>query len=162
MLGKTIKDPELLESREAKADGLGLFDFETTLNPEKITRQIQLETVKSRVFPEGLECKGYEIHMGRTIFETTYHSLFSSSSGENPMNFGITNQTGTVIGTYLHGFMDNDLFRRIVLRYIRDAKGITEPQNRFDYVKFRSRKLDKLADLIKFSIDMEAIKQKLI
>ena len=161
MLGKTIKDPELLESRETEAEGLGLFDFETTLYPEKLTRQIQLETVRSRVFPEGIHCDGYEIHMGRTTFATSYPALFSSLNEENPMSLGITNQEGTAFGTYLHGFMDNDLFRENILRYIRNEKGITEPQNRFDYSQFRSRELDKLADLIKSSIDMEAIKQRL-
>ena len=161
MLGKKIKDPENLESREGETNGLGLFDFETTLNPGKLTRQVQLETVKSRVFPEGLQCNGYEIHMGRTTFTTSYPALFSSSKEENPMNFGITNEAGTVFGTYLHGFMDNDLFRKNILRYIRNEKGMPEPQNKFDYAQFRSRELDKLADLIKSSIDMEAIKKKL-
>ena len=161
MLGKKIKDPELLESNNREADGLGLFDFETTLNPEKLTRQIQLETVRSRVFTERVQCEGYEIHMGRTTFDTTYPALFFSSNGENPMNFGITNQEGTAFGTYLHGFMDNDLFRESILRYIRNEKGIDEPKNRFDYAQFRSSELDKLADLIKSSIDMEAITKKL-
>ena len=160
MLGGKIKDPENMESREEETEGLGLFNFETTLNPEKLTRQVQLETVKSRVFPEGVQCEGYEIHMGRTTFTTSYPALFSSSNGENPMNFGITNEAGTVFGTYLHGFMDNDLFRESILRYIRNEKGMPEPQNKFDYAQFRSRELDKLADLIKSSIDMEAIKKK--
>jgi adenosylcobyric acid synthase len=157
MLGQKITDPEYLESREMETGGLGLFDFETTLNPDKLTRQVQLETVKSRVFSEGVKCEGYEIHMGRTTFATSYTALFSSSNGENPMNFGITNQTGTVFGTYLHGFMDNNLFRESILRYIRNEKGMPELQNKFNYAQFRSRELDKLADLIKSSIDMEAI-----
>lgn len=161
MLGKKIKDPEYLESRERETDGLGLFDFETTLIPEKLTRQIQLETVKSRVFPEGLQCEGYEIHMGRTTFRTTYPALFSASNSDDPMNFGIINQAGTVFGTYLHGFLDNDLFRENILRYIRKEKGLPEPQNKFGYAQFRTRELNKLADLVKTSINMEAIERKL-
>ncbi|MBC8286407.1 MAG: cobyric acid synthase [Nitrospinae bacterium] len=161
MLGEKIKDPEYLESRERETDGLGLFDFETTLVAEKLTRQVQLETVKSRVFPEGLQCEGYEIHMGRTTFRTTYPALFSASNSDDPMNFGIINQAGTVFGTYLHGFLDNDLFRENILRYIRNAKGLPEPKNKFDYAQFRTRELDKLADLVKTSINMEAIERKL-
>ena len=65
MLGKKIKDPENLESCEVEVDGLGLFDFQTTLLPEKLTRQVKLKTVKSRVFAEGIECIGYEIHMDK-------------------------------------------------------------------------------------------------
>ena len=161
MLGKKIKDPENLESCEVETDGLGLFDFETTLNPEKLTRQVQLETVKSHVFPEGVQCEGYEIHMGRTKFKTTYPTLFSAQNDYNPMNFGITNQSGTVIGTYLHGFLDKDLFRENILRYIRSQKGMLEPQNKFNYAKFRTRELNKLADLVKTSINMGAIEKML-
>ena len=161
MLGKKIRDPESLESRDKEVEGLGLFDFETTLVAEKLTRQIQLETVKSRVFVEGIQCEGYEIHMGRTTFSTKYPALFSSPKKDNPMNFGIINQEGTVIGTYLHGFLDKDLFRENILSYIRTVKGIKEPQSKFEYAQFRTRELNKLADLIKASINMETIERKL-
>ncbi len=161
MLGKKIKDPENLESRESEINGLGLFDFETTLIPDKLTRQVQLETVNSNVFPEGLHCEGYEIHMGRTTYGTSYPALFSASNGENAMNFGITNQAGTVLGTYLHGFLDNDLFRKNILRYIRNEKGLPEPQENFNYAEFRKRELNKLADLIKNSINMKEIEKRL-
>jgi len=77
------------------------------------------------------------------------------------MNFGIINQAGTVLGTYLHGFFDKDLFRENILRYIRSEKGLPEPQTHFDYAQFRTRELDRLADLIKTSINMEAIERKL-
>ena len=162
MLGKKIKDPENLESSEKEVEGLGLFDFETTILSEKLTRQIQLETVNSRVFPMGIQCEGYEIHMGRTTFGTDYQALFSSPNEDNPMNFGIINNEGTVIGTYLHGFLDQDQFRQNILRYMRSAKGIPEPQSKFDYAQFKSKELNKLADLIKNSINLEAIEKKLL
>ena len=161
MLGKKIRDPKYLESLEKEADGLGLFDFETTLNSEKITRQIQLMTAKSNVFPEGIKCHGYEIHMGLTAYKSTYTSLFSTSNRENSMNFGIINQAGTVFGTYLHGFIDNANLRNNILKYIRSKRGVPEPHNKFDYAQFRSRELNKLAELVKSSINMEAIKRKL-
>ncbi len=162
MLGKFIRDPDNLESLEKEAEGLSLFDFETTLVAEKLTRQVQLETVKSRVFPEGIQCEGYEIHMGRTTFGSPYPPLFSASIGDNPMNLGIINQEGTVIGTYLHGFLDKDLFRENILQYIRKQKGLSEPHNKFDYAQFRTCELDKLVDLIKTSIDMETIEKRFL
>jgi adenosylcobyric acid synthase len=161
MMGKLIKDPENLESMEKEVEGLGLFDFETTLVAEKITRQIQLETVSSRIFPEGLQCEGYEIHMGRTLFKTKYPELFSSPNQNNPMNYGIVNDEGTVIGTYLHGFLDKDLFRKNILGYIRSTKGIEEPEVKFEYNQFRECEINKLADLIKDSIDIETIEKTL-
>lgn len=161
MLGKIISDPENLESCEKEAEGLGLFDFKTTIVAEKVTRQVQLKTVKSRIFPEGVPCEGYEIHMGRTTFKTTYPAFFSAPDEDNPMTFGITNQAGTVFGTYLHGFLDKDFFRENMLRYIRKEKGLPEPASQFDYAQFRTRELDKLADLVQSSINMEAILKKL-
>ena len=161
MLGEMIKDPDNLESKQNEVKGLGLFDYETTLIAEKLTRQVKLKTVNSSVFPEGLHCEGYEIHMGRTSFSTPYPALFSSTEGDDPKNFGIINQTGTVLGSYLHGFFDQDQFRQNILRYIRNKKSIQEPKNEFDYTKFRNRELNRLADLIKTSINMEAIEAKL-
>ncbi len=161
MLGKTITDPENLESCEKKVGGLGLFNFNTTLVTKKLTRQIQLETVKSRVFTKGIRCEGYEIHMGRTTFENNYPALFSSPNEDDPMNFGITNQEGTVIGTYLHGFLDKDLLRENILSYIRNARGMREPQSKFDYARFRTDQINKLAELVKTFINIEAIEKKI-
>ena len=118
-------------------------------------------TAKSNVFPEGIKCHGYEIHMGLTAYESTYTSLFIASNRENSMNFGIINQAGTVFGTYLHGFIDNANLRNNILKYIRSKRGVPEPRNKFDYAQFRSRELNKLAELVKSSINMEAIKKKL-
>lgn len=159
MLGKKINDPESLESQEKEVNGLGLFNFETTLVAEKITRQIQLVTVNSRVFPAGIQCDGYEIHMGRTTFHDSYPALFSAHNNENTANFGIINREGNVLGTYLHGFLDKDSFRDNILGYIRKIKGVKEPQSKFDYTQFRNKELDKLADLIKSSINMEEIEK---
>jgi cobyric acid synthase len=47
------------------------------------------------------------------------------------------------------------------LQYIRKQKGYSEPKNKFDYAQFRTRELDKLADLVKTSINMEAVKKML-
>ncbi len=161
MLGNIIKDPNSLEGSDKEVGGLALFDFETTLIAEKLTRQIQLKTVTSRVFSEGIHCEGYEIHMGRTTFKTNYPTLFSSPNSDNPMNFGIINHAGTIIGTYLHGFLDKDLFRKNILSYIRAVKGIKEPETKFDYAQFRTQEINKLSVLIKNSINMEVVEDKL-
>ena len=86
MLGNFIRDPKNLESKISECVGLGLFDMDTTFASDKLTRQIELKTVKSRLFKEGIKCDGYEIHMGRTNFKSNYPSLFSRINDENPMN----------------------------------------------------------------------------
>ena len=157
MLGKFIKDPERLEGGNEEVKGLNLFDFETTLEPEKLIRQIELESVKTKIFPGGLKCQGYEIHMGRTKFNQNYQPLFLAPDNENPMNLGITNNEGTIIGTYLHGFLDMNILRQNILRYFRTKKNKVGPEKEFDYTHFRNREFNKLTDLIKSSINMEAI-----
>jgi adenosylcobyric acid synthase len=157
MLGNIIRDPQNVESKNSESRGLGLFDLETTIDFEKITRQVELITVESIIFKGGLTCHGYEIHMGQTTFKTAYFSLFTSPEDENPMNFGIINQEGTVLGTYLHGFMDNNLFRQSLLSYIRQQRNINKPSDSFDFTEFRQNELDSLSDLLTDSVNMKEI-----
>ena len=157
MLGNIIRDPNNLESKNNESTGLGLFDLETTFESEKLTRQVELTTVESNILKGGLICHGYEIHMGRTTFKTPYRSLFTSPEDENPMSFGIINQEGTVLGTYLHGFLDNNLFRQELLCYIREQRNVNQPSKPFDYTQFRKGELDRLSDLLTDSVNMKKV-----
>jgi len=157
MLGNTIRDSQNVESKNSESTGLGLFDFETTFESEKRTRQVELTTVESSIFNAGLTCQGYEIHMGRTTFKTSYFSLFSSPEDENPMNFGIINKGGTVLGNYLHVFFDNNLFRQKLLCYIREQRNVDKPPKPFDFTQFRQNELDRLCDLLTDSVNMKEV-----
>ncbi len=157
MLGTIIRDPKNMESQSSESTGLGLFDLETTFDSEKLTRQVEITTVESSIFKSGLTCHGYEIHMGRTTFNTTYPSLFTSPDDENSMNFGIINQGGTVLGTYLHGFLDNNLFRQALLCYIREQRNVNTPSKPFDFTQFRQNELDRLSDLLTDSVNMKEV-----
>ena len=157
MLGNTIRDPKNLESKTSECAGLGLFDMDTTFVSDKLTRQIELKTVKSRLFKKGLKCQGYEIHMGRTTFKSNYPSLFSRIDDENAMNFGITNKNGTVIGTYLHGFFNNNPLRQELLSYIRLTRNIDNPIKLFNFDQFKQDELDRLCNLLTESIKMNEV-----
>jgi adenosylcobyric acid synthase len=159
MLGNIIRDPQHVESQNSEASGLDLFDLETTFDAEKITRQVELTTVSSRVFSDGLSCQGYEIHMGRTTFKSAYPALFSCSEGLNAMDFGITNQEGTVLGTYLHGFLDKNSFRQSLLCYIREQRKIDRPSKAFDFDQFKQNEMDRLCDLLSESINMKEVSE---
>ena len=43
MLGRTVKDPENMESRQSEISGLSLFEIDTTLMAEKTTRQVRTD-----------------------------------------------------------------------------------------------------------------------
>ncbi|WP_245484274.1 cobyric acid synthase, partial [Mesorhizobium sp. M7A.F.Ca.CA.004.06.1.1] len=62
MLGRTVRDPDGIEGSVIEAEGLGLLDVETVMEPEKTVRNVSARSV-----PFDLPLEGYEIHLGRTI-----------------------------------------------------------------------------------------------
>jgi len=159
ILGRTVKDPESMESRQAEISGLSVFDIETTLMKEKTTRQVRQTTIASPVFQEGLPVEGYEIHMGVTEFNEEYLPLFKISNGDHPHHLGVTNEKGTVVGTYIHGVLDNEILRNSFLNHVRKLRNLPAPQDNFNYQEFRQQHLNRLAKLVSDSIDMKQVKE---
>ena len=159
MLGTRLFDPNHIESPIEEIAGLGLIQATTIMGHEKVTRRRIRPTLASSVFEQGLEVDGYEIHSGRTQFQKEYPLLFQPANGDCPYSLGLCNEEGNVIGTYLHGFLDNDPIREGFLNFVRKQRGLPDPQEKFSYREFRSRQLDRLADLVTQSIDMNEVKR---
>ena len=157
MMGDIISDPHNQESRKTRIQGMGLFDFETIMEPYKITRQVKRSTLNGPVFPGGLFVEGYEIHMGRTRFHSEYMPLFEIQNEESSQ-LGVSDLEGRTIGTHLHGFLDNDPLRHALLNHVRRKRNYPETENGFNYGKFREEQLNRLENLVCGSIDMERIK----
>jgi adenosylcobyric acid synthase len=109
MLGKTISDPDGLEGHAGTVEGLGLLDVETTLLPDK-----SLNTVNAIHTGSGLPVTGYEIHLGTTTGADCERPF--AKIGERLD--GATSPNGLVTGTYLHGCMAADEFRKHFLYHI--------------------------------------------
>ena len=64
---------------------------------------------------------GYEIHMGKTEFlDTTNHAFSITNQISNKVyQDGLISEDGLVLGTYMHGIFDNDLYRRSLLNALR-------------------------------------------
>jgi adenosylcobyric acid synthase len=159
MLGTRLSDPNHIESSIREIEGLGFIQATTIMEHEKVTQRRIRSTLSSSIFEQGLEVDGYEIHSGRTQYQKEYPLLFQSSNGDCSHSLGLCNEKGTVIGTYLHGFLDNDPIREGFLKYVRKRKGLPPPETNFNYQEFRSRQLDRLADLVTQSIDMNEVKR---
>ncbi len=159
ILGKTVKDPDHVESRKNEVPGLNLLDFETTLMTEKKTRQVRQTTLSSPLLQAGLPVVGYEIHMGKTDFKTEYVPLFGAVHTDHPLHLGLTNREGTLAGTYLHGFLDNEELRNALLNHIRTRRGLAVPEAAFHYGEFRDQNLNRLAKLLTDSVDMKKVKE---
>jgi len=158
-LGKMVRDPDNMESQLNEVSGLGLLDLETTLLTFKNTRQVSQATLASPLFPEGLPIEGYEIHMGESKFNSQYIPLFESINGDHPLHLGLTNQKGTLVGTYVHGLLDNEKVRQAFLKHIRILRNLPSPEEAFNYRDFREQNLNRLAKLIHDSVDIKKVKK---
>jgi len=129
MLGQTVNDPDGIEGSIASLPGLGLLPIQTTMTPEKTTRQVTFQF-------EGQECQGYEIHQG--VSDTDEAIL----------------QTDHCIGTYIHGFLDN----APVIEYLLKDKAVsTTPVQ--SYAAFKEEQYDKLADHVRKHVDVDKLYQ---
>jgi len=157
MLGDLLEDPIGIESSANKVKGLGLLKMKTEIQPEKITRQTNPSTCESPVFKGGLSASGYEIHMGISQIQGDYPALFVGSKGENKPELGISNSDGTVVGAYIHGFLDSNAIREAFLNHICQKRNLSNNCASFDYKKFRDDQMDRLCDLFSNNVDMEKI-----
>ncbi|MBI2152741.1 MAG: cobyric acid synthase [Candidatus Rokubacteria bacterium] len=166
MLGRSVADPHGVE-RGGEEPGLGLLPVTTVLEPPKITRR-----VVARLLPgpwgEGPakggvneEWEAYEIHMGRTLSDGTLAPLFAvRREGRGTMEEaeGLVTQDGRVWGTYLHGCLDAPAVRDRLLTGLerRPLRPSSAPSP--DYREAREAAYDALADALRRSLDLAAIR----
>jgi len=98
MLGRTIRDPEGMESSIGEAEGLGLLPAATSLTREKRTRAVTATT------QGGVRFGGYEIHLGVTTLDRGDGAVPFARLGDGSVD-GM--RRAGVIGTYLHGALEH-------------------------------------------------------
>ena len=125
MLGISVDDPDGVEGSIASLPGLGLLPIHTTMSAEKTTRQVSFQF-------NGQSCQGYEIHQG------------VSDTKEAIM------QTNHCIGTYIHGFLDN----QSVIDYLLGTK---QPTMAMDADTFKDEQYNKLAAHVRQYVDIPRI-----
>ncbi len=147
MLGKTIIDSGIEGGKPAQFEGLGLLDVATTFDTyEKTTVQVTKTVTGSGAIFESIKgeaISGYEIHMGST---ESCAPVFG--------NDGCVDESGLVIGTYLHGLFENENVRHALLSYLHERNGI-------EYVpQVAASELDayeELADVVRKNVDMKRV-----
>ncbi len=60
------------------------------------------------------------------------------------------------MGTYIHGILDGVEFREYIVNTLRIKKSMI-PKKSKEYESLREKELDKLADIVRESLDMDAI-----
>ncbi|QKC83378.1 cobyric acid synthase [Mesorhizobium sp. NZP2077] len=142
MLGRRVRDPDGIEGNVTEAEGLGLLDIETVMEPEKTVRNVSAHSVQF-----DLPLEGYEIHLGRTTGPDTMRP----SAIINGIEDGAISADGKVIGTYMHGLFGADGFRGKFLESLGIKGG------GIDYRAEVERALDDVAAELETHLDCDAI-----
>ena len=155
ILGKTVLDPDGVESGIKEAQGAGLLDVVTTMLQEKQTHQVTATLLPAgqELCPGGNSVTGYEIHMGDTLLgpdARPFGRLETRSGAAVAVDDGAVSPDGRVFGTYLHGIFDNAGFRTSFLNRLRREKGLPEQAE----VAPAADSFDVLADHMEKHLDM--------
>lgn len=160
MLGESLMDPLQTESALGSVRGMGLLPVTTVFEEEK-----QLENRAYRIgMLEGnfvslsnKKIAGYEIHMGRTeVAGKTTTPIYPFVSDSAGTVLGYT--AGTVAGSYIHGIFDEIAFREAFIELLYARKGKTRGESEhLTLQEYREQQFDKLAQVLRESLDMEKI-----
>ena len=129
MLGEMVEDPDGIEGNIANLPGLGLLPIRTTMRPIKTTRQVTFDF-------NGQMCQGYEIHQGQS---STEEKVFIKNN---------------CIGTYIHGFLDNQPVIDYLLKNFQTQSTTSNVQS---IEEFKQQQYDRLANHVRQYVDMERI-----
>jgi adenosylcobyric acid synthase len=172
MLGRRLLDPEGVESPDARdVPGLALLPVETTFLPHKTTRQVRGEVLAAAgplAGARGAPVTAYEIHMGQTS------PVGNHSEGQSPGDAlgpafrlqdgredGATGADGRVVGTYLHGVLDNAPVRRALLSWAAARNGRVlgpRPEAEDDpEASLLGASLDRLAGVLRQTLNLPTL-----
>ena len=156
MLGIAIRDPDGVESATAETPGLALLPGITTFTRPKRTVRVRARvTARHGLFAAaaGVEFDAYEIHAGRTEVGASRQpfALTPGAVGE-----GALNASGRVVGTYLHGLLENGRLRRALLIAVAEAVG-KPVHGAWGADGASVSRYDLLADIVGAAIDMPAV-----
>jgi adenosylcobyric acid synthase len=152
MLGRSIDDPDGVESTVRSIEGLGLIDAQTRFSPAKRTRQSTAVIVTGEGMLRGLKgvaVDGYEIHAGRTTIDGP---VAVRTVGGDPL--GALDDGGWVFGCYLHGLFRADLLRQRLLENVARLRGKHYRPSR---IESDDAAFDRLAHLLRSSLDLDLV-----
>ncbi len=141
MLGKTIDDPDGVDGRPGKVDGLGLLDVHTVMGGDKTVTLTEAQLIGSNT-----AVSGYEIHMGRTTGTDCTRAWLRVKDRPE----GAASADGKVRGCYLHGLFSSDAFRASFLQGLGHESTLGYEDGVEDV-------LDALADHMEHHMDLDKI-----
>ncbi|MDT0090495.1 cobyric acid synthase [Listeria marthii] len=157
MLGQKMLDPNQVESKQLEIAGLGLLDTETIFLDQKRTTQITGMTLS------GEPVKGYEIHMGQTTRgENTnpFCEIKAVNGNQETHQDGAISANNHIIGTYIHGIFDNDIFLgNLFNELLKNKRQPVYPHEIINLKEHKEQEYDKLAALLEANIQMDQLEK---
>jgi adenosylcobyric acid synthase len=142
MLGRRIVDEQGIDGTAGVAEGLGLLNIETKMSGEKTVRQVNGECARS-----GVEVSGYEIHVG----ETYGPDCARPTTRINGVDDGARSSSRLVSGTYVHGLLCGDAYRRSFL------DDLLIYDSTYSYSDVVDDALDELAEGLAKALDVDGL-----
>ena len=157
MLGRSLADPLGLEGRAERCAGLGWLEMETVLEAEKqlVNAVGQLDAALAAEGHAGV--RGYEIHMGVSSGPALQRPALWLDAADGPRADGAVSEDGQIFGTYLHGLFDAPEALAALLAWA----GLNDAQQ-VDLAARREADLDRLADAVETSCDLDALFDNLL
>ena len=167
--------------------GMGLLPLCTDFQEEKVRTQVEgsLGELDGVLAPLSGQCiSGYEIHMGRTAIDRENGAMDTAMLVSwrrepvicRPVSYVMEIQDkdrpgcdgkrvkedgwnrGNIYGAYIHGIFDHPGIAETIVSSLAAKKGISMDEVKAgDYSAYRQQQYDKLADVLRSSLDMDAI-----
>jgi adenosylcobyric acid synthase len=160
MMGESIHDPLGVESSAPMVEGLGLLPLRTRFVRHKVTAQARARVATASLLGDAgpTPFKGYEIHMGEVELLAGARPAFEvieRNGAVAAVPDGAVSENGVVVGTLLHGLLENDEIRSVLLRNLRRRRGLpAEPGRR---IASREEEYDRLADHVLAHLSWELL-----
>jgi adenosylcobyric acid synthase len=158
LLGRSISDPLGMEGPPATESGLDLLPIKTLMEPEKTTTQAVAKPLSNLPFYIPKSIRGYEIHIGHSEpleNDCPAFKLIQRLDDAVDISEGQVSPDGRVVGTYLHGLLDNDGLRASILAWA--SGGQAEGSGVWDYAVFKDQQYGLLADHLEQHLDLDGL-----
>jgi adenosylcobyric acid synthase len=142
MLGRRIIDEHGIDGTPGDTEGLGLLNIETWMNDEKTVRR-----VKGQCATSGVDVSGYEIHVGESHGPDCVRTMTRINGADD----GARSPSGLISGTYVHGLLSGDEYRRNFLNEI------VSYESSYAYSDVVDDALNELADGLENTLDIHRL-----
>jgi adenosylcobyric acid synthase len=125
ILGRSITDPDQVESPVPRVEGLGLLEVDTRFESRKLLSRVEGVVIADDLLGYDCPVVGYEIHQGQSLLkdEARPWLRLRRQTGEE-IEDGAARPDGRVYGTYVHGLFDDARFSRTLVATLRQRRGL--------------------------------------